>query len=119
MASEPSSSLALAEGECVALRTTVLRVGALLGWSPSEVIAFAEALTGYRMAQILEKVLGRPVTYIPADARQFDVIMSLLGVPETPREHVIKIFKMAREHRLDRVHDTLEKLGIRPVTYEQ
>lgn len=78
-----------------------------------------EALTGYRMAQILEKVLGRPVTYIPADPRQFDRIMSLLGVPEAPREHVIKIFKMTREHRLDRVHDTLEQLGIRPVTYER
>jgi hypothetical protein len=45
MASEPRSSLVLAEDDCLALRTTVLRLGALLGWSPSEVIAFAEALT--------------------------------------------------------------------------
>ncbi len=45
MASEPSSTLVLAEDDCVALRTTVLRLGALLGWSPSDVIIFAEALT--------------------------------------------------------------------------
>jgi hypothetical protein len=45
MANESSSSLVLGEGECVALRTTVLRLGALLGWPPSDVIAFAEALT--------------------------------------------------------------------------
>ena len=45
MASEPRSCLGLAEEDCLTLRTTVLRLGALLGWSPSEVIAFAEALT--------------------------------------------------------------------------
>ena len=45
MASETSPSLVRAEGECVALRTTVLWLGALLGGSPSEVIVFAEALT--------------------------------------------------------------------------
>ena len=78
-----------------------------------------EALTGYRMAQILENVLSRPVTYLPADPRQFEWILSVLGVPETPREHVVKIMKMTREHRLEQVHDTLEKLGIRPITYEE
>lgn len=78
-----------------------------------------EALTGYRMAAVLESVLGRPVTYLPADHRQFEVIMHLLGVPETPREHVVKIMRMVREHRLDRVHPTLEELGIAPTTYEQ
>jgi hypothetical protein len=45
MASESSFSLVLAEDDCLTLRTAVLRLGALLGWSPSEVIAFAEALT--------------------------------------------------------------------------
>jgi hypothetical protein len=44
--SESTPLLVLAEGECVASRTAVLRLGALLGWSPSEVSAFAEALTG-------------------------------------------------------------------------
>jgi hypothetical protein len=46
MVSESRPALGLAAGECAALRTAVLRVGALLGWSPSDVIAFAEALTG-------------------------------------------------------------------------
>jgi hypothetical protein len=45
MASESSSCLVLAEDDCLTLRTTVLRLGALLGWSPGDVIAFAEALT--------------------------------------------------------------------------
>jgi hypothetical protein len=46
MASESSFSLVLAGDEGAALRTMVLRLGGLLGWSPSEVSAFAEALTG-------------------------------------------------------------------------
>jgi len=27
--------------------------------------------------------------------------------------------RMTREHKLERVHDTLEQLGIRPTTYEE
>jgi hypothetical protein len=45
MVSESTPLLALAEDECLILRITILRLGALLGWSLSEVIAFAEALT--------------------------------------------------------------------------
>ena len=33
-------------GECAAQRELVLRLGALLGWAPSDVVAFAEAVTG-------------------------------------------------------------------------
>ncbi len=46
MGSESGLRLGRAENECLALRTRVLRLGTLLGWSPSEIIAFAEALTG-------------------------------------------------------------------------
>lgn len=78
-----------------------------------------EALSGHEQAEILERVLDRPVTFIAADPVQFELIMRILGVPETPREHVVKIMKMTRERRIERVHDTLQQLGIEPTTYEQ
>lgn len=78
-----------------------------------------EALDGYEQAEILERVLGRPVTFIPADPVQFGLIMRVLGVPPTPREHVVKIMRATRERRTEKVHDTLEQLGIAPTTYEQ
>lgn len=77
------------------------------------------ALTGDDMAETLERVLGRPVTFIPGDERQLKFMMSILGVSATPTEHVIKIMKLTREHRLERVHTTLADLGIQPTTYEQ
>jgi hypothetical protein len=46
MTGESTPLVALAGDECGALRELVLRLGALLGWSPSDVIAFAEAVTG-------------------------------------------------------------------------
>jgi uncharacterized protein YbjT (DUF2867 family) len=78
-----------------------------------------EALDGHEQAEILERVLGRPVTFLPADPVQFEIIMRILGVPDTPREHVVKIMRLTRERRVERVHDTLEQLGIQPTTYEQ
>jgi hypothetical protein len=45
--------------------------------------------------------------------------MSVLRVPEVPGEHVIKLFRMQREHRLEVVLPTLQELGIRPTTYEE
>ena len=77
------------------------------------------ALTGDDMAEILERVLGRPVTFLPGDERQLKMMMNILGVSATPTEHVVKIMKMTREHRLERVHHTLAALGIQPTTYEQ
>lgn len=79
----------------------------------------AEALTMYQVAEILGRVLGRPVTYLPGDERQFLWVMSLLGVPATPREHAMTIFRFQREHRLEQVLPTLQDLGITPIRYEQ
>jgi hypothetical protein len=46
-------------------------------------------------------------------------VMKVLGVPETPGEHVLKVFKMQREHRIEMVLPTLKELGIQPTPYEQ
>jgi hypothetical protein len=40
-------------------------------------------------------------------------------VPPTPAEHVVKIFKMQREHVFESTTSTLSELGITPTTYEQ
>lgn len=78
-----------------------------------------EALTFHDLAAILGRVLGRPITYVPGKEGAFDLTMRLMGVTATPREHVFKIARMVREHRLDRVHSTLSDLGIEPTTYER
>jgi hypothetical protein len=67
----------------------------------------------------MSRVLGRPVTYIPGAEAPFIVMMMIMGVTATPREHVIKVARMVREHRLARVHTTLQDLGIKPIGYEQ
>lgn len=77
-----------------------------------------EVLTGDDMAEQLERVLGRPITYLPASPVPFAVMMRVLGVPPTPREHVVKIMRMTREHRFERVHSTLAELGVPPTCYE-
>ena len=77
-----------------------------------------EVLTGDDMAACLERVLGRPITYLPAAPGPFAVMMRILGVPPTPREHVVKIMRMTREHRFERVHSTLAELGVQPIRYE-
>lgn len=77
-----------------------------------------EALTGHQIAETLERVLGRPVDYLPGGEREFEWVLSLLGVPETPKEHAVKVMRLAREGRLARVHSTLLDLGIRPTSYE-
>jgi uncharacterized protein YbjT (DUF2867 family) len=78
-----------------------------------------ENLTMYRQAEIMEQVLQRRVVYIPSTEKDTLMIMSVLGVPETPTEHVIKVFRLQREHRLEKVHTTLQELGIQPTSYEQ
>jgi len=78
-----------------------------------------ESLSMYRMAEILGRVLGREITYLPSNEKDLLRVMSVLGVPETPSEHVIKVFRMQREHRLEMVLPTLGELGIRPTTYEE
>ena len=78
-----------------------------------------ESLTFYQMAEILERVLGRPVTYLPGSEAPFKLMLLLMGVTATPREHTIKAMRMVRDHRVEKVHPTLEELGIQPTTYEQ
>ncbi|KAI9003994.1 NmrA family protein [Hyaloraphidium curvatum] len=78
-----------------------------------------EVLTGYQQCAILEKVLGKPVTYIQGSETQLEAIMYLLGVPPVPSEHVIKIFKLQREHAMEETTDTLAELGVVPTRYEQ
>ncbi|MEN8240613.1 MAG: SDR family oxidoreductase [Chloroflexota bacterium] len=78
-----------------------------------------ESLTFYQMAEILERVLGRPITYLPGSEAPFRVILRLMGVTATPREHTIKIARMIRAHQVEKVHPTLQELGIQPITYEQ
>ncbi|MCP4542874.1 MAG: SDR family oxidoreductase [Chloroflexi bacterium] len=78
-----------------------------------------ETLTFYQMAEILERVLGRPVTYLPGSEALFTLILLLMGVTVAPREHLIKIARVIRDHQLEKVHPTLQELGIQPTTYEQ
>ncbi|MBN2567847.1 MAG: hypothetical protein JXB42_00285, partial [Deltaproteobacteria bacterium] len=70
-------------------------------------------------AAILTKTLGKRVTYMPCSEWQLKCIMSVLGVPETPAEHVVGVFRMQRENRLEKVHPTLKDLGIPYTPYEQ
>ena len=78
-----------------------------------------ESLSMYRQAEIIGKVLGRKIYYIPSSEEQMAQVMKVLGVPETPSEHVQKVFKMQREHRIEMVLPTLQELGIQPTPYEQ
>lgn len=78
-----------------------------------------EALRFDQIARIMERVLERPVRYVPGNEHAFGVTAILLGVTPTPREHVMKIARMVRQHRVERVHPTLQELGIRPTTYEE
>jgi uncharacterized protein YbjT (DUF2867 family) len=79
----------------------------------------AEVLTMYDIAATLERVLGRPVTYLPGTERSMDLLMRVLGVPPTPAEHVREVFRLQREHKLELLSPALQELGIRPTSYEE
>lgn len=78
-----------------------------------------ESLSNYQVAEIMERVMGRPIAFIPGNDRQTRWILMVLGAPETPREHVLTCCRLQREHRIEKVHTTLQDLGIDPITYEQ
>lgn len=78
-----------------------------------------EVLSGARQAEVLTRVLARPVRYVPGQEWQLTLLMRLFGVPPTPTEHVIKVFRMQREHVFETTTATLAELGITPITYEQ
>lgn len=78
-----------------------------------------ESLTLYDIAAIMERALGRPVTYMPGNERELLRIMALFGVPETASEHALKIMRMQREHKLETVYTTQQELGLEPTDYAQ
>ncbi len=78
-----------------------------------------EVLTMAQVAATLQRVLGRPVTYIPGSERQLRFVMKMLGVPPAPTEHVVTIFRLQRERRMEETLPTLQELGVPPTTYEQ
>jgi uncharacterized protein YbjT (DUF2867 family) len=75
-------------------------------------------LNMYEQAEILARVLGRPITYVPGSERQLEMLMKLFGVPPVPAEHVLEIFRMQREHAMEQTTSTLRELGIEPIDYE-
>lgn len=77
-----------------------------------------DALTMWDMAETLERVLGRPVSYVEGDERSMGRVMTALGVPDAPREHVMVIARLTREGKLGAVHTTLQDLGVTPTSYE-
>jgi uncharacterized protein YbjT (DUF2867 family) len=78
-----------------------------------------EVLTMARQAEILQAVLGRPITYVPGNERGLELMSRLLGVSPVPTEHVIEVFRMWREHEFETTTPTLRELGITPTTYEE
>ncbi len=52
MAAEATTAARPLHAERARLRAVVLRLGGQLGWSPSEVAAFSEALCGQRWARL-------------------------------------------------------------------
>jgi uncharacterized protein YbjT (DUF2867 family) len=78
-----------------------------------------DVLTATQQAEILQRVLGKPVTYLPGGEKQLQLVMRILGVTRVPAEHVVVIFRMIREHQFETTTSTLRELGITPTTYEQ
>jgi uncharacterized protein YbjT (DUF2867 family) len=78
-----------------------------------------EALSMWDMAEVLTRVLRRPVSYVEGSARSMELMMRALGVPEVPRKHVDVAARLVRENRVAKVNDTLIEHGVKPTTYEQ
>ncbi len=78
-----------------------------------------EMLSFYQVAEILSRALGKQVTYLPGNEVAFFGALILMGVPAAPREHVLTIAKLQREHNMGKVESGLRDLGITPTSYEQ
>lgn len=78
-----------------------------------------EMLTFHQVAEILTRVLDKPVKYLPGNEKAFMGMMVLMGVTATPREHVATIARLQREHNMGKVESALADLGVTPTTYEQ
>lgn len=78
-----------------------------------------EMINFHQVAAILTRVLGRPIRYIPGNETAFIGVMIMMGVTPTPREHVLKIARLQRQHNMGKVESTLRDLGVTPTTYEQ
>ena len=78
-----------------------------------------QSLSNYDLAEILSGVLGREIICLPGNEKDLLGVMAVLGVPETPTEHVVKIFRLQREKKIEMVLPTLQELGIRPIPYRE
>lgn len=77
-----------------------------------------EMLSFYQVAEILSRVLGKRVTYLPGNEVAFMGVMMLMGVTPTPREHVMTVARLQREHNMGKVESGLQDMGITPTGYE-
>lgn len=77
-----------------------------------------EMLTFHDVARTLSRVLEKPVKYMPGNEKAFMAMMVLMGVPATPREHVMTVARLQREHNMGRVERTFTDLGVTPTSYE-
>jgi len=78
------------------------------------------ALSGNDVAKTLQKVMKKDVVYVNSSEKELEWIMWILGVPEFAKEHVGKVFAMARDHKLETVYDSLPQVfGITQTSYEQ
>jgi uncharacterized protein YbjT (DUF2867 family) len=77
-----------------------------------------ESLRFDQLAEVLERVLGRPVSYLPSSDFSLSLMMRLIGTTETPREHVSVVMQLVRDHKLGATTSTLADLGITPTNYE-
>jgi uncharacterized protein YbjT (DUF2867 family) len=78
-----------------------------------------EMVNFHQVAEILTRVLGRPIKYIPGNETAFLGVLMVMGVTPTAREHVFKIARLQRQHNMGKVESTFRDLGITPTTYEQ
>ncbi len=78
-----------------------------------------EALTFGEQAALLGEALGHPVTYLSGSDAGLIYMFWLLNVPPFTLEHLRNIARCIRNHELGEVHDTLERLGVRPIPYAE
>lgn len=78
-----------------------------------------ESLRFDQLAEVLTRVLGREVTYLPSGDLSLSLMLRLIGTTPTPREHAVKIMQLVRTHHYEPALPTLRDLGIRPTTYEE
>ena len=69
-----------------------------------------EALTWYRVADEMSRVLGRPIAHYPATTEMLADGMRALGRPEWQVQHSLELAVLLREPKAAQVTDTVEEL---------